>query len=79
MLCSYLNNVYSNLNNVKIVSGRGVFAEKEFEIGDFLLEYAGKHIFDDLPDTDYTYHSQYKGKHFWYVKTGLSQSYCILR
>ena len=41
-----------------------MFAEKEFEIGDFLLEYAAKRVFDDLPDTDYTYHSQYKGKHY---------------
>ena len=38
-----------------------MFAEKEFEIGDILLEYAGKRIFDDLPNTDYTYHPQYKG------------------
>ena len=40
-----------------------MFAEKEFKIN-FLLKYAGKRVFDDLPDTDYTYHSQYKGKHY---------------
>ena len=48
-----------------------MFAEKEFEIGDFLLEYAGKRVFDDLPDTDYNYHSQYKGKHY-----GMKQPVC---
>lgn len=49
--------------------GRGVFATKDFFVGDFLLEYRGKLFVSKaaktLPDTNYTFHFDHQGNQYW--------------
>lgn len=49
--------------------GRGVFAEKSFNNGDFLLQYAGVLYRGEEAsttiDTDYTYHFNFKRENYW--------------
>ena len=46
-----------------------MFADREFEQGEFLLEYSGKLLSGDaatgMIDTDYTYHFEFKGENKW--------------
>jgi hypothetical protein len=46
--------------------GHGVFAQKNFMKGEYLLEYAGA-VFKNDSDhlCDYNYFYQHKGKNFW--------------
>jgi len=54
------------INEITIVSGRGVFAVRKFDSHSLLLEYRGIMTFDEPsgPDT-YIYEFVYQGKQTW--------------
>jgi len=46
-----------------LFSGRGVFASKAFQKGDFILQYRGR-LTEDYVDNSYSYEFKFKGKTF---------------
>jgi hypothetical protein len=52
-------------------SGFGVFATRNFEEREFLLDYAGELISPNVGDSkdnqEYLYYFKFAGKSFWYV------------
>lgn len=64
----FIINIKFFINIILFTSGSGLFARKNFNRGDFVIEYTGKLLMNDPRDQKkeaYIYEFAYNGKKYW--------------